>query len=300
MSAARRSVWFYILVLMGIVGVGFVGLTVLVSLFSGSFSTTSFLGDPVAVIKVEGPIFDVYDTLKELHELSEDKNIRAVVVRVDSPGGAVGPSQEVFRELLKLKKNSKTVVISMGTVAASGGYYVALAGDKIMASPGTITGSIGVIMQSFGVQELAKKLMIDPRVIKSGLFKDAGSPFRDMTEDEKKYLQTLSDDVYEQFLRDVSEQRKIDLDKVRQLAEGKIYSGRQAREAGLIDELGNLYDAIDLAKTLAALPSDAGIRWPREPSSFEKWLSPSVSLGWQNLFDKVNGLAMPVWMRGAL
>lgn len=298
MASGKRSVILALVVLLALVVMGFFAFVFLMAIF-GTEGAQPFFNAQIAVVKLEGPLFESLDTLKELEEYREEPQIKAIVLRVDSPGGAVAPSQEIFSQILKLKEKSKKIVVSMGTVAASGGYYVASAADKIVASPGTITGSIGVIMQSFGVQELAKKFMVEPRTVKSGLYKDTGSPFRDMTPGDRAYLQALSDDVYEQFLRDVSEQRHLPLEKVRDLAEGKIYSGKQAKELGLVDELGNIYDAIALAKQLADLPEDAKVKWPHEPSSFEKWFasgSSSASLMWGNLFDRLGDLSLPLWM----
>lgn len=300
MATGKRSAWIVVFLLVFLAGVGFVGLAVLAALFGDG--PPSFSRSPVAILNVEGPIFESIETLKKIDDLYNDDHVRAIVVRVDSPGGAVAPSQEIFRELKRLKEKSKTVVVSMGTVAASGGYYIATAADKIVANPGTITGSIGVIMQSFGVKDLVKKFMIDPRIVKSGAYKDAGSPFRDMTESEISYFQNLSDDIYEQFLRDVSKARDIPLEKMRDLAQGRIYSGSQAKEKGLVDELGNLFDAIALAKKLSGLPEEASVRWPSQPSAFEKWFASGAgaSMIWQNFFEKMGFLTMPMWMKGMI
>lgn len=252
-------------------------------------STSFSLGsDPVAVVKIEGPIYESLNTLKELHSLGQNKSVKAVVVRVDSPGGAVGPSQEIFKELIELKKN-KVVVVSMGTVAASGGYYIASAANKIVASPGTITGSIGVIMELVGLRKLAEKIYLNPQTIKSGRYKDAGNPFKELTEEDRSYLQDISDNMYHQFLSDVSKMRSIPMDKMKVLAQGKIYTGLQAKNIGLVDELGNIYDAIDLAKREAQLPPESSVRWPREKTSFEKFFEGDAQasliqkwLGWHS------------------
>jgi protease-4 len=243
-----------------------------------------------------GAIFDSEETLRELQEDADDDDIKAVVLRIDSPGGAVGPSQEIFRQVLKLKQAGKKVVVSMGTVAASGGYYIASAADKIVASPGTITGSIGVIMENFGVADLAKFLLVEPRVIKSGKLKDVGNPFRPMTEDEKAFLQNLADDMYAQFTGDVAEQRKIPLEKLREIAEGKVYSGSQAKALGLVDELGNLYDAIDLAKKMAGLPKKAGVLWPRKPGALESFFGNEAE--GRSVLNRIVtqwGASLPLW-----
>ena len=296
MAEKKRSPLLIVAVLFGVVIAGLFILVVLMALFNSD--RQPFLSASVAVVKIEGPLFESLDTLKELEDLANDPEIKAVVLRVDSPGGAVAPSQEIFSQIKKLKGKSKKVVVSMGTVAASGGYYVAAAADKIVASAGTITGSIGVIMQSFGVQDLAKKFMVESRVIKSGLYKDAGSPFREMTDAERVEFQALSDDVYDQFVRDVASSRNLSVEKVRSIAEGRIYSGRQALALGLVDVLGNIYDAIALARNEAGLPEDAKVRWPHEPSVFEKWFSGEThaSLMWQDFFGSIVKQRLPFWV----
>jgi len=221
------------------------------------------LGEKVGVVEIKGLISESRPTLKQLERYQEDKSIKAIVVRINSPGGAVGPAQEILRELEKIRQDKK-VVASLGTVAASGGYYIACGADLIMANPGTATGSIGVIMQFANVEALTKKLGLDFFNLKAGRYKDVGSPFRRMTPEEKKYLQHLVDNIYQQFLKDVAKNRKLPVEKVRALAEGRIYTGEEAKDAGLVDELGNLPDAIERAGRLA------GIKGKVEPVYPEK------------------------------
>lgn len=281
--------------LFGLAFLGLVGLTCVGMLFSSEES--SFLSAPVAVVAIEGGIFESDKTLKELQKYEEDDEVKVLVLRINSPGGAIAPSQEIYRQVIKFRESGKKVVVSMGTVAASGGYYIASAADKIVASPGSITGSIGVIMQSFGVKDLAYALKVEPRVIKSGKLKDAGSPFRDLTPEEHAYLQALSDNMYDQFVGDIAKERKMSVEKVRELAEGKIYSGEQAKEAGLVDVLGNYFDAIELAREVAGLPEDAKVKWPRKPSPFEEFFSETSSArSLQNLFLKLGTGYLPLWL----
>lgn len=285
---------FKILLLVG--GLGFLGLMALgfLAAMVGEHEF-SFAKAPIVLVKIEGGIFDSEKTLKDLEACLHDRNVKALVVRIDSPGGAVAPSQEIFAELIKLKKAGKKIVVSMGTVAASGGYYIASAADKIVANPGTITGSIGVVMESFGLQDLAQILHVEPRLIKSGKMKDVGNPFRQMTDEEKIFLQKLSDNMYDQFLNDVSEQRQIPLEKLKVLAEGTIYSGQQAHELNLVDALGNVYDAIDLARREAGLPENAEVRWPAKPSVLENFFSAnSENASLQNLLLKLKTRQWPV------
>ncbi|MBF0106612.1 MAG: signal peptide peptidase SppA [Deltaproteobacteria bacterium] len=274
--------------------ISFLVVGIAVIFFLSNVSAT-FNREPVVVVKIEGPIFESLEIMKELQELTENQHVKAVVLRLDSPGGAVSASQEIYEEVLKLKEHVK-VVASMGTVAASGAYYIASAADKIVANSGTVTGSIGVIMESFGLQALIKKIEVEPRIIKSGQFKDVGTPFREMTEGDRVYLQQLIDDMYEQFLDAVSKGRKIPIEKIRTLAEGRVYTGLQAKKEGLVDVLGNIYTAIDLARTEAGLPKGAKVRWPSEPGPFEKFMGsdPSGSLA-QTMFHKLLNARVPLW-----
>jgi len=221
------------------------------------------LGDKVGVLEIKGLISESRPTLKQLERYQKDKSIKAIVVRINSPGGAVGPAQEILRELQKVRKEKK-VVASLGTVAASGGYYIACGADLIMANPGTATGSIGVIMQFANVEALTKKLGLDFFNLKAGRYKDVGTPFRQMTKEEKEYLQHLVDNIYQQFLKDVAKNRKLPLEKVKALAEGKVYTGEEAKAAGLVDELGNLPDAVERAGRLAGIKGKVEAVYPEK------------------------------------
>jgi protease-4 len=209
-------------------------------------------GGKVGVVEIKGLISDSKPTLEQLRKFSRDQSIRAIVLRINSPGGAVGPSQEILREVEKIRTRKK-VVASLGTVAASGGYYIACGAPVIMASPGTATGSIGVIMNFTNMEQLVKKVGLDIFALKSGSMKDAGSPFRPMTKEDKAFFQHLLDDIHQQFIRDVARNRKLPLEKVRALADGRIWTGEEAKKLGLVDQLGNLYDALDLAGRLAGI-----------------------------------------------
>jgi len=190
------------------------------------------------------PVNTVDSVKRRLRKALKDKHVKGILLRIDSPGGTVATSQELTGYLLELKKKNIPLVASMGDVAASGGYYVASACDKIIAQPGSITGSIGVIMNSFNVHGLEEKLGIEPQVVKSGKFKDIASPNRPMTPEEKEILQSAVMDSYDQFLDAVAAGRKMNKEKVRQLADGRLYLGRQALKLGLIDELGGYEAAI--------------------------------------------------------
>lgn len=206
------------------------------------------------------PLTSVDSVKRRLRKALKDRHVKGILLRIDSPGGTVATSQELYSYLRELKDKNIPLVASMADVAASGGYYVACGCDKIVCQPGTITGSIGVIMNSFNIMGLERKLGIEPQVIKSGKYKDIGSPSRQMTAEEKEILSNLILDSYDQFVETVASGRKMDKDRVRQLADGRIYSGRQALKLGLVDELGGYEKAVrslkELAKTRWGLKKD--------------------------------------------
>jgi len=223
--------------------------------------TSLALGEKIGVIEVEGVIVSSRKTIDQLIRFREDQSIKAIVLRIDSPGGGVGPSQEISSEVMKTSE-IKPVVVSMGSVAASGGYYIAAPARRIFANPGTITGSIGVIMEFTNWQELLNKIGLESQVVKSGRFKDIGSPVRPMSEDDRKLLQDLIDDVHSQFINAVSRGRNIPEGKVRSLADGRIFTGRQALEAGLVDELGTMQDAIAAAAQMGGIEEKPRVVYP--------------------------------------
>jgi len=230
--------------------------------YSGGKSTRFAFGDRIAIVEVKGVITQSSGIIEELQQYLEDDGVKAIILRIDSPGGGVGPAQEIHREILKIKLKKK-VVTSMGSVAASGGYYIACASDLIVANPGTITGSIGVIMQFSNLEELLKKIGIKGVVIKSGEHKDIGSPFREMTPEEKKIMQEVLDNVHQQFIQAVAEGRKLDRSKVVQIADGRILTGEQAKNLGLVDKMGNLQDTIDITAKLVGIAGKPNVLYPR-------------------------------------
>jgi protease-4 len=217
----------------------------------------------VGVVEINGVITSSRRIIKELDRYRDDNSIKAIVLRINSPGGAVGPSQEILREVEKVRAKKK-IVASLGTVAASGGYYIASGANLIMANRGTATGSIGVIMQFTNVEALTKKIGVDFFNLKAGRYKDVGSPFRPMTPQDKAYLQGLLDNIYQQFLSDVARNRKIPLAKLKTLAEGKIYSGEEAKQIGLVDAFGNLQDAIQKAGRLGGVKGKVKAVYPEK------------------------------------
>lgn len=209
----------------------------------------------IGVIDVRGLIDDVQETLKAIKQYRKDKNVKAIVLRIDSPGGGVAPSQELYREVRRTL-SEKPVVASLGTVAASGGYYVASATSRIVSSPGTITGSIGVILIYPNFKELLDKIGYSMVVIKSGKYKDTGNPDREMTSEERQLLQSTIDESWRQFVSDVSKGRNMPEEKIRQIADGRIMTGQAALELGLVDELGNFQDAVDAAARLGKIEGE--------------------------------------------
>jgi protease-4 len=221
-------------------------------------------GERVAVLKVDGVLLDSSLYLQSLSEIEEDDGIRALVVRINSPGGAVAPSQEIYAEIKELRKRIP-VVASIETVGASGGYYIACAAEKILANPGSITGSIGVIAHFVNYEELLNWAKVQIEVIKSGRFKDVGSPVREMSEAERQYVQELIDDVHSQFKLAVSKSRGIRLEQVERISDGRIFTGEQAKELKLVDELGTLGDAIHLAGTMGGIEGEPDVTYyPKE------------------------------------
>jgi protease IV len=243
-------------VILGICILLFIGIVFFVLLYSlglykGAGKSFS-LSEKIGVVQIEGVIADSRDVAEQIDEFSRDDAIRAVVLRIDSPGGGVAASQEIYNAVHELRKKKK-VVASMGSVAASGGYLVAVAAERIVANPGTITGSISAVMHFADIQELMKKVGVRSSVVKSGKFKDIGSPARSMTSEERLLIQGIINDIYDQFVQTVSENRKISLEKVRKIADGRIFSGRQALHLKLVDELGGLQDSVLLAGKLAGI-----------------------------------------------
>ncbi|HKW86581.1 MAG TPA: signal peptide peptidase SppA [Nitrospiraceae bacterium] len=229
--------------------------------------------DRIALVRVEGVILDAQQTVGELKRFADNPSVKAIVLRIDSPGGGVVPSQEIYDAVKRVRnKNNKMVVASMGTVAASGGYYIAAATDRIIANPGTLTGSIGVIMELANLEGLLKKIGVESLVVKSGQYKDIGSPLRKMSEEDRRILQSVMDDVHRQFIQAVAEGRSLEVAEVQPLADGRIFTGRQAREMKLVDELGDLEDAIRLAADLAGIEGEPKVVEPRKRFSIRELL----------------------------
>jgi protease-4 len=221
------------------------------------------ISNKIGVIHIEGTISDPEPVLSQLVEFRDDRRIKAIILRINSPGGGVGASQEIYSEVQKTNRTKK-VIVSLGGTAASGGYYIASAGDKIVASPGTLTGSIGVIMEFIQIQELFKKIGINLEVLKSGEYKDIGSPYRELTEKDKGLLIDLISDIQEQFIDAVAKGRNMPVEKVREIADGRILTGAMAKDLGLVDQLGNFRDAVDLAKNIVGIKGEVDLVLPKK------------------------------------
>ena len=238
----------------------------------------ALFGERIAIVELEGLIVDVDDQVRELRAYRDNPGIRAVVLRINSPGGAVAPTQELYGAIRRLREAGKPVVASLGAVAASGGYYIAVAADQIYANPGTLTGSIGVVMQMANLNALMKKVGVEYVVVKAGEFKDVGNFARPMTAEERRILQALLDDVHGQFIAAVADGRKLDRAVVRRFADGRVFSGTQAKALHMIDELGGLEEAVEGAATLAGLPKPPRVIGPRRRFSIVDLLRNQLGL----------------------
>ena len=266
-SLLRKILW--------VVG-GVLGLLFLVNIFLPDLDLSG--EDRIALIRIEGVILDAQETLGELKKFSENPSVKAIVLRIDSPGGGVVPSQEIYDAVRRVRtKSNKAVIASMGSVAASGGYYIAAATDRIVANPGTLTGSIGVIMEMANVEGLLQKIGVEGVVVKSGKYKDVGSPLRKMSDEERGLLQTVMDDVHKQFIEAVAEGRSLEVPEVQALADGRIFTGRQAKAAKLVDELGNLDDAIQLAADVVGIEGEPKVIEQRRRFSIRELLDSKLS-----------------------
>ena len=233
-----------------------------------SLETETTVGARIGIVEAKGTIgeaapsgIDSDKIVKLLKKYERDEDIKAVVLRVDSPGGAVAPSQEIH-DAVKRIKASKKVVVSMGGMAASGGYYISAPADRIFAEPGTLTGSIGVIFLHFNVRGLLEWAKVEETTLKSGKYKDTLSPFRPIQESDREEIQSISDDVYSQFVQAVAQGRGMPEARVREIAEGRIYTGKRAKELKLVDELGGFDDAVAAAWGLAGQSGEPKVQYP--------------------------------------
>ncbi|MFH1623731.1 MAG: signal peptide peptidase SppA [Pseudomonadota bacterium] len=252
-------------VLVGTIVIGIVLIVFFLSVYAVTYfkgrDMTFVIGEKIGVVTIQGVIRDSKVTIDELLKFKKDKSVKAIVLRIDSPGGAIGPTQEIYEEVKKIR-DKKNVLVSLGSVAASGGYYIACAGNRIIANPGTITGSIGVIIEFANVEELMKKIGFQSVTIKSGEYKDVMSPFRSMTDEERTILQEVINSVHNQFIEAVAKGRNLKREDVVKIADGRIFSGEQAKALGLVDALGNLQDTISMAADIAGVKGEPNVIYP--------------------------------------
>jgi protease-4 len=266
--AKRSDVVIAVIIVVSFVIISVLTLLAFVGISQEGSGLFTGLGERVAIVDVHGVISNSSEVTRQLRKYAEDGSIPAVVVHVDSPGGGAAASQEIYEEMNKLREAGKKVVVSMGSVAASGGYYISCAADTIVADPATLTGSIGVIFQFPIAEQLMRKIGIRYEVVKRGEVKDIGSIDRAMTERERASLQSVVDDTYEQFVGAVVDGRGLDKEKVLRIADGSVYTGKQAQELGLVDEMGNLYDAIKIAGEMVGMEE-----YPRTVKERQKKIS---------------------------
>jgi len=269
-----------VLLIVGVAILFFGTVMAIVLSFSYLTPTLSF-GNKIGVIPINGLIKNADAITEQLISFREDKRIRAIILRINSPGGGVGPSQEIYAETRRTTQTKK-VIASLGSLAASGAYYIASATDKIIANPGTLTGSIGVLMEFVRIEELLNKIGVEMRVLKSGEFKDIGSPNRKMTDREEELLMNLLEDIRNQFVTAVSEGRNMPREKILEIADGRIFSGREAEELGLVDSLGNFRDAVNLTKRMAHIKGDVKLVYPERKRRSFLW-----DLVFKDLVDSV-------------
>ena len=226
----------------------------------------------IALVRIQGMLMDSQNIVRQLSNYRHNPNVRGIVLRIDSPGGAVAPAQEIYNEIMKLKADHKTVYASLGTVAASGGYYIACAANYVLANPGTLTGSIAAVMAFSNIEELTDKIGIKPIIIKSGKYKDVGSPLRGMKPEERKLLQSVVDDVHQQFVQAVAKGRGLPVSEVNEIADGRIMTGQQALTLKLVDEMGGLEKTIELLAKKIGVEGRPKVIEEKEKTPFFDWL----------------------------
>ena len=247
-------------------GLMFIGIVITASR-NGETSGDVFSTQKVAIIPIEGEIFEARDTIEALHRYAGNASVKAIVMRINSPGGAIAPSQEIYEAVRNTRARSgKPIVASLGSVAASGGFYIAAGCDRIVSNPGSITGSIGVILEWMNTKDLVAWAKMKPEIITSGALKAAGSPYLDLSEAERAYLQGIVVQLHGQFVRAVAAGRRGKMTEadVARLADGRVFTGEQALELKLVDEIGNLDDAVSAAAKLAGIRGTPGTIYPRK------------------------------------
>ena len=267
---SQSTKWFLIIiVLLALIGVG------VTLLFYGALRSTSSTstftmgsGEKIAVVEIRDMILSSEETVRQLKQYREDRSIKAILLRIETPGGGVVPTQEMYEEVRRTRDSGKPVVVSMGSIAASGGYYIACGATKIVANRGTLTGSIGVVGEFLQLQDALNKLGIEVKLIKAGKLKDAGAPTRKMTAADEKYFQELMDEVHRQFMGVVEEERNLESSRVREIADGRVFTGEEAVRLGLVDTLGTYQDAVRIAADLAGISGEPALVKERKRRTF--------------------------------
>ncbi len=281
MFARRHPFLFFSIIIVSLFTISFLGFVFLI--YTGTKIASFQFPDKyvgtkgnIGIVEINGMILSSKKVIENIQDFKSNSAIKAIILRIDSPGGGIAPSQEIYREIMKTKKQKK-VIASLGSTAASGGYYIASATNGIVSNPGTITGSIGVIMEYANIMEIAKKIGISPIVIKSGEFKDMGSPLRELKDKEKAILQSLVDELHQQFVNDAAKARGIKPEIMAKLADGRVYSGQKALKLKLVDRLGNLDDAIQWAGDMVGIKEELMPVYPKEDKmTFLKNLADSL------------------------
>lgn len=265
--------WFWgifislIVIALFFVGISFLYLTKIISDSDGSLEISGKGNEKIAEVKLDFTIFSSEGIVRQFKKYGEDKSIKAIILRINTPGGGVAASQEIYEIVKKTRDSGKPVIVSIASLGASGGYYAACGGSTIVADEGSLVGSIGVIIQLVNYKELADKIGIKSMTITSGELKDAGNPFKDFSEKDRTYFQEIVDDTFDQFLEVVSKERKIDTADLKQYATGRVFTGRQALKIGLVDSIGTYEDAIRIASNMAGIDGEPTIVKEKERST---------------------------------
>lgn len=282
MATSSTSKWFWgIFLSLVFIGLVFVGISFI--LFARAIKFRSFeytshgSGEKIAVVEINDVIFSSERPVEQLKKFREDKSIKAIILRINSPGGGVAASQEIYEEVKRTRDSGKIVVVSMGSIAASGGYYIACGSSLIVANPGSLTGSIGVVMQFVNFKDLAEKLGIKQTTVKSGELKDSGNPFRDVNKADSIYFQDVIDNSFGQFIDVVARERRLNKDTLYKYANGRVFTGLQAKAYGLIDSLGTFEDAIRITSRMAGIEGEPRIiREKKRFSIFEELIGTKI------------------------
>ncbi len=280
-SNSGRWFWgiFISLIVIAIVflGISFLYLARMTASGDRYYEQTGGSSGKVAVVNLDFTILSSESIVRQFNKFGDDKSIKAIILRVNTPGGGVAASQEMYEIIRKTRDKGKPVIVSISSLGASGGYYASCGGSIIVADPGSLVGSIGVIMNLMNFKELAEKIGVSETIIKSGELKDAGNPFREMNEKDKEYFQDIVNDSYDQFLDVVSKERKIDKEKLREYANGRVFTGRQAKDIGLIDSLGTFEDAIRIAGRMAGIEGEPSLVREKERLSLAERILDGMS-----------------------